>query len=307
VSFVVLLLFASLRMMMLGAQEALVLILVFARTLAALQKAQRKYQNLRADESALWAMVERIEEAEGEEEHPGGGVEPTLSRSVELRDVHLEYDGRTVLDALSIEIPAGQITAIIGPSGAGKTTIVDLIAGLVTPQSGGVRIDETPLEQIDLATWRGSIGYVPQEMLMLHTSVRRNVTLGDASSSDAEVVAALEDAEAWESVSQLPGVLDANVGERGALLSGGQRQRLAIARALVGHPRLLILDEATAALDPETEAAIWRTVSQLRGKTTVVAISHQPALVAVADRVYRIEAGTAQLVEREPRAAEEVA
>jgi ATP-binding cassette subfamily C protein len=306
VSFAVILLFASLRVMQLGAQEALVLILLFSRTLAALQKAQRKYQNLRVDESALWAMVERIEEAEGEEEHPGGGMRPTLERSVELRDVHLEYDGRAVLDALSIEIPAGQITAIIGASGAGKTTIVDLIAGLVTPQAGGVRIDETPLEEIDLATWRRMIGYVPQEMLMLHTSVRRNVTLGDTSVSDEEVVAALEDAEAWESVRRLPGALDASVGERGALLSGGQRQRVAIARALVGRPRLLILDEATAALDRETEAAIWNTVSHLRGKTTVVAISHQPALVDVADRVYRIEAGRAQLVEREP-AAEEVA
>ena len=307
VSFAVVLLFASLRVMKLGPQEALVLVLLFSRTLSALQKAQRKYQNLRVDESALWAMVERIEEAEGEEEHPGGGMQPTLARSVELRDVHLEYDGRAVLDGLSIEIPAGQITAIIGPSGAGKTTIVDLIAGLVTPQAGSVRIDGTPLEQIDLATWRGMIGYVPQEMLMLHTSVRRNVTLGDTSVSDEEVVAALKDAEAWESVRQLPGVLDASVGERGALLSGGQRQRVAVARALVGRPQLLILDEATAALDPETEAAIWNTVSHLRGKTTVVAISHQPALVDVADRVYRVDAGTARLLEREPDGAEEVA
>jgi ATP-binding cassette subfamily C protein len=142
---------------------------------------------------------------------------------------------------------------------------------------------------------------------MLHTSVRRNVTLGDPDVSDAEVERALRDAEAWEKVCQLPGGLDASVGERGVLLSGGQRQRIAIARALVGRPRLLILDEATAALDRETEAAIWTTVSHLRGKTTVVAISHQPALVGVADRVYRIEGGSARLVEREPAVAEEVA
>jgi ATP-binding cassette subfamily C protein len=307
VSVALVLLFASLRVFEMGAQEALVLILLFARTLAALQKGQRKYQHLRADESALWAMVERIEDAEEHEEHPGGGREPTLERSVELRDVGLRYDERNVLDGLSIEIPAGQITAIIGPSGAGKTTIVDLVAGLVRPSTGSVRIDDTPLEEIDLASWRRTIGYVPQEMLMLHTSVRRNVTLGDPDVSDAEVERALRDAEAWESVQQLPGGLDASVGERGALLSGGQRQRIAIARALVRRPQLLILDEATAALDRETEAAIWTTVSHLRGKTTVVAISHQPALVEVADRVYRIEAGTARLAERDLAATEEVA
>ena len=307
VSFAVLLLFACLRVLGLGTQEALVLILLFARTLSALQKGQRKYQNLVTDESALWALVERIEEAEAEAEHPGGGLEPQLERGVALRNVCLEYDERAVLSDLSVEIPAGEITAIIGPSGAGKTTIVDLVAGLVKPDSGGVTIDETPLDEVDLAGWRRKIGYVPQEMLMLHTSVRRNVTLGDPELSDAEVERALRDAEAWDYVCALPGGLDASVGERGALLSGGQRQRIAIARALVGRPRLLILDEATAALDPETEAAIWSTVARLRGKTTVVAISHQPALVGVADRVYRIEGGSARLVEREPAGAEEVA
>jgi len=307
VSFAVLLLFACLRVLGLGAQEALVLILLFARTLSALQKGQRKYQNLVFDESALWALVDRIEEAEAEEEHPGGGVEAQLERGVTLRNVSLEYDGRPVLDDLSVEIPAGEITAIIGPSGAGKTTIVDLVAGLVKPDSGSVSIDGVPLGEIDLARWRRTIGYVPQEMLMLHTSVRRNVTLGDPDLSDAEVERALRDAEAWDHVSELPGGLDANVGERGSLLSGGQRQRIAIARALVRGPRLLILDEATAALDPETEAAIWSTVARLRGRTTVVAISHQPALVGVADRVYRIEGGSARLVEREPASAREVA
>ena len=132
---------------------------------------------------------------------------------------------------------------------------------------------------------------------MLHTSVRRNVSLGDPEIDDDIVIAALRDAEALEVVEKLPGGLDASVGERGSLLSGGQRQRIAIARALASRPRLLILDEATAALDPDTEAAIWSTVSKLRGKTTVVAISHQPALASVADHVYRIEGGAAHRVE----------
>ena len=307
VTFATLLLYVCMGVLALPAQEALILILLFARTLGALQKAQRKYQNLATDESALWSMVSRIEQAEAEEEHPGGGRDPELERSVALRGVQVEYDGRAVLDGLSIEIPAGLVTAIVGSSGSGKTTIVDLIAGLLRPDQGSVLIDGGPLEELDLARWRRMIGYVPQEMLMLNTSVRRNVTLGDPEMSDSDVERALRDAEVWDAVCEMPGGLDAGVGERGAMLSGGQRQRIAIARALVGKPRLLILDEATAALDPETEAAIWATVSRLRGKTTVVGISHQPALIAVADRVYRIDSGRSELVEREASPAEEVA
>jgi len=131
-------------------------------------------------------------------------------------------------------------------------------------------------------------------MLLLHDSVRLNVTLGDASYGDPEIEQALRDAGAWDFVSEMPEGLESSVGERGSLLSGGQRQRLAIARALLRKPSLLILDEATAALDPVNEAAVWQTVETLRGKTTVVAISHQPALTGVADRIYRIARGRAE-------------
>ena len=134
---------------------------------------------------------------------------------------------------------------------------------------------------------------------MLHDTVARNVSLGDAAIVDTDIESALRDAGAWDFVSALPGGLDASVGERGSLLSGGQRQRIAIARALVHGAKLLILDEATAALDPQSEAGVWSAVQRLRGRTTVLAISHQPALTGVADRIYRMRAGT---VVREPAA-----
>ncbi|MDJ0851522.1 MAG: ABC transporter ATP-binding protein [Myxococcota bacterium] len=306
VTFAVLLLFACLRLLGLAAEEALILILLFTRGMTTLGKSQRKLQAMVVEESALWSLVERIEDAEREQEDARGALAPTLERSVTLSHIDHDYDGRSVLSDLSLEIPAGEITAIVGPSGTGKTTLVDLISGLITPKGGTVRIDDTSLEELDLGAWRRCIGYVPQEMLMLHSSVRRNVTLGDPDIDDQAVIAALRDAEALDVVEKLPGGLDASVGERGSLLSGGQRQRIAIARALASRPRLLILDEATAALDPETEAAIWATVSRLRGKTTVVAISHQPALATVADHVYRIEDGGAHLVEPSS-AADEVA
>jgi ATP-binding cassette subfamily C protein len=271
----------------------LMLVIVFARTLSSMNTVQRKYQHLTVDQSALAAILGTISAAEEQAEPATGSVEPTLDRAISLRRVRHAYEGPPVFDDLSLEIPAGRITAIIGPSGAGKTTIVDLMAGLVQPEAGEVLIDGVSLKEIDLHRWRHSLGYVPQETLLFHSDVRTNVTLGDPELSDADVEWALREAGAWEFVASNPEGLDASVGERGNLLSGGQRQRIAIARALVHHPKLIVLDEATAALDPETEAAVWATVSKLRGKTTVVAISHQPALTGVADRIYRIENGRA--------------
>jgi len=172
---------------------------------------------------------------------------------------------------------------------------VDLLTGLVEPDAGQVEVDSVPLSQIDLQDWRQRIGYVPQETLLLHDSIHMNISFGDPAIDAARVEAALRAAGAWDFVQRLPDGTASSVGERGSLLSGGQRQRIAIARALVHDPDLLILDEATAALDAETELEVWRTIAQLRGRTTVVAISHQPALASVADRIYRIEDGRARL------------
>ncbi len=288
--------------------EILMILVLFVRTMQSINKAQRRWQHMASDASALWSLRDMIERADSHREELGAGAEPRLERGIELRDVWLRYDDRDVLTALSLEIPVGEITAIVGPSGAGKTTLVDLVTGLVRPDAGEVWIDGVPLAGLDLHRWRQLIGYVPQEMLMLHDTIRANVTLDDPELSDADVVQALRDAGAWEFVAELPEGLDSSVGERGALLSGGQRQRIAIARAVARRPRLLIFDEATASLDPETEAAVWATVEKLRNGAAVVAISHQPAVTQVADRIYRIQDGRAERVQRTARnGAKEVA
>jgi ATP-binding cassette subfamily C protein len=247
-----------------------------------------------AEESALLSLVERTQHARAEREASAGKRAPTLARGLSLDAVSVAHAGQAVLEGASIEVPAVGITAILGPSGAGKTTIVDLLTGLVRPDAGTVRVDGVPLDELDLPRWRAMIGYVPQELFLLHDSVRINVSLGDPELSEADVRAALRDAGALEFVSALPEGLDSSVGERGMLLSGGQRQRIAIARAIVRRPKLLVLDEATAALDAAHEGAIWQTVARLGEHTAVVAISHQPALVQFADRVYRIQHGKLQ-------------
>lgn len=223
------------------------------------------------------------------------GSTPTLEEGIELRGIHVRFGQEKILDAFDMVIPAGLLTAMIGESGAGKTTAADLVTGLVRPDAGEVLIDGVRLDDLDLRRWRQLIGYVPQETLMLHASVAANVSLGDPELTRERIEDALRDAGAWEFVSALPEGMDSPVGEHGSLLSGGQRQRIAIARALVYGAKLLILDEATAALDPESEAAVWAAIRRLQGHTTVIAISHQPALMGVADRVYRVEHGRASI------------
>jgi len=267
----------------------IVMVLVLARSLASLGKTQRQYQRMKSYESAFWSLQAVMEEASGARETNPGGISPRLEKSVGLNNVAFGYGEICVLSNASLTIPAGSFTAIMGPSGAGKTTIADLIIGLLRPQEGEVLIDNVPLEQVDLTQWRRMIGYVPQESFLLHETVLWNVTLGDPEVNEADAEAALRAAGAWEFVAELPQQIHSSVAERGMALSAGQRQRIAIARALARRPKLLILDEVTSSLDPQTEAAICQTLQGLRGQLTILAISHQPAVVEAADRIYRIQ------------------
>ncbi len=243
-------------------------------------------------ESAFWSLRETIDRSEAEREVVPGLERPILRSEIALKEVNFSYGDLPVLNEVSLSIPAGQITAIVGPSGAGKTSIVDLVVGLVRPQAGDIWIDTVPLSKVDLKCWRRVVGYVPQETFLLHENVFVNVTLADSELTPADVESTLHAAGAWDFVAALPQGIYTPVGERGTRISGGQRQRIAIARALIHKPQLLILDEATASLDPESEAAICATVRKLRGEMTILAISHQPALLEVADKVYRLKDGT---------------
>lgn len=275
----------------------MVLAVVLARTLTKVSKVQQEYQKLVVTEAFYWSLQDYIAEAKAAREQPFGSTTPTLNSGIQLRGLTFHYEDAAVLDGLDLHIPAGQVTALIGPSGAGKTTTVDLIIGLLRASGGDILIDGESISTADIRQWRSMIGYVPQETVLLHDTILTNVAIGNADISEADVQWALEKAGAWDFIKELPEGVQTVVGESGSRFSGGQRQRIVIARALAHRPKLLILDEATSALDPETEKAVGETLRGLGKDYTILSISHRPTLMQLADNVYRIEAGRAKKIE----------
>lgn len=213
------------------------------------------------------------------------------SAIIEKIDFSYTLETKTIKD-ISIEINQGEFLAVVGPSGGGKSTLMDILLGIIEPNNGQVTIsDMKPSEAIHL--WPGAISYVPQEVFITKGTIRENVCLGfdPEEISDEEVWTALSLAHLDEYVRQLPNTIHHEVGERGSRLSGGQRQRLGIARALITKPKILVLDEATSALDGESEIAITKSIEDLKSDTTVITIAHRLSTIRNADRVAYVEDG----------------
>ena len=274
------------------------MVYLIRRVLKNFHKLQQEHQKVAVYEVAYWSLKSKMKEAEEKREILVGGKTPVFDKTIRFENVHFSYGEVNVLKDISLELPKGRFVTVIGPSGSGKTTMADLLIGLLRPQEGEIWIDDMPLKEVDVKQWRQMIGYVPQETLLLHESVFTNVTLGSKGISESDVEAALKAAGVWDFVNGLEKGMHTTVGERGSTISGGQRQRIAIARALANKPRLLILDEATTALDPVTEKAICETMKTLSGDITIFAISHQKALLEASDIAFRLENGSVKLIEK---------
>jgi ABC-type multidrug transport system fused ATPase/permease subunit len=221
-------------------------------------------------------------------------VHEGFESEIKVVNVTLTYPSKIdpAISDITLTIPSGASVAFVGPSGAGKTTIIDVLLGVLNPDKGNVLISGlSPL--LAVAKWPGAVSYVPQDVVISAGTIRENVALGYPAeeATDELVMSALKIAHLDEFVSNLPEGLDTQVGERGAKISGGQRQRLGIARAMFTHPHLLVLDEATSSLDGETEASISDAIHALRGSTTVVMIAHRLSTVRNADIVVYLSEG----------------
>jgi len=284
-------LYLALMVWELSLPEVMVLVLVLARVLALLNKTQRLFQQLTAQESAYWSIRKAAEEARSEAEVNQGTREASLEKEVTLSHIAFNYSVKPIFDDLNMTIPVNTFTAVMGASGAGKSTFLDLLCGLTEPASGDVLIDGIPLREIDLRSWRRMIGYVSQDTILLHDTILSNVIVGEPSLTEEDAVDALRMAGAWDFVCALPDGIHTVVGERGGMISGGQRQRIAIARGLAHKPKFLIMDEPTSALDPASEAVICETLQSLAHSLTIIAVSHQTAVTKAADRVFVLRDG----------------
>ena len=217
-----------------------------------------------------------------------------FEHTIEFRNVRFAYrdSEEDVLKDVNFTLEKGSITALIGRSGAGKTTIADLLLGFLEPTDGEILIDGIPLTGANLSGWHKSLGYIPQEPLILNASVRENLQRFHPSATEADMVDALKKAQAWDVVENLPKGLDTLLGDAGIRLSGGERQRIVLARVLMNAPRLIVMDEATSALDYESEAAVRTAICGLKDQVTVLVIAHRLATVRTAEYGLVLENGT---------------
>ncbi len=224
-------------------------------------------------------------------DRPSAGIIETVGGTITLDRVsYAHVGGAGGVRGVDVAIAQGERVGVAGASGAGKTTFVDLLCGVLVPDSGIVRIDDVPLDQV-APGWRDRIAYVAQDPYLFHDSIRRNLAWGIAAVGEAAIWTALDHVEAGQLVRRMPAGLDTMVGERGARLSGGERQRLALARALLRRPALLILDEATNAIDLPTEATLLSRLAVLLPDATIVVVGHRPETLALCDRILTFAEG----------------
>jgi ATP-binding cassette subfamily C protein len=296
VTLLAVLLYVSRERLQMPVGETLVLVFLFARLMPRLNDLLAQGTAVLSDLPAFTAItsLEDRGRAAAEMRAPAGAEALPFETHVRLEAATFAYDDRVDAPAVAsvdLQIPAGRTVAIVGSSGAGKSTIADLIMGLLRPAGGRLTVDGIVVDGAHLAAWRRQIGYVAQDTFLFHDSVRANLVWAAPDAAEADLWQALGRAAAADFVRAMPRGLDTVVGDRGVRVSGGERQRLALARALLRRPRLLILDEATSALDAENETSVLSAIASLHGRLAILVITHRLSAVRGADTIYVLDNG----------------
>jgi len=292
-------LIASLSLLLFGGRSSGVLPSLVTFVLA-LQRLNQRISGIAGTFNALAANsghMERLNQIlspQGKDFRRRGGIPfQALEREIRFHSVGLRYAPELppALSDLSFSLPKGQMLALVGPSGAGKSSIADLLTGLYAPSAGDILIDDTPLHQLDLASWQQRLGVVSQDTFLFNATIAENISFGTPGATPAQIEAACQAAQAAGFIESLPKGYNTLVGERGYRLSGGQRQRLSLARAILRDPELLILDEATSALDSQSELLVQEAIERFERNHTVLVIAHRLSTIVKADQILVLEGG----------------
>jgi ABC-type multidrug transport system fused ATPase/permease subunit len=277
-----------------AAGNIVIVLALFGRLFPRLTAVQAQMHYLTGNLHAVEVIDQLQKAAEAEAERQDGSGE-TLKIAqpavLSVRNLQVRLDERLVLDQINLTLPIPGVLAVVGRSGAGKSTLVHTLLGLVDASAGSIRLGDYDFATAPLRAWRRTIGYVPQETILFHASIRDNLTLVKPNASPAEIETAARRAHAYEFIQAWPEGFDTIIGDQGVKLSGGQRQRLGIARALLTNPSLLLMDEAMSALDTESEAELMRTIEDLRKEMGILIVAHRLAAVRTADTICVLEAG----------------
>ena len=280
--------------MVLGVSAAsmLVVLAIFIRIIPKISAAQQCLQTISQVLPAFSLVRQMHNQAIGEMEK-GGKDKPILDEpvAIQFKELSVSYENEPILKALDLEIEAGSFVALVGASGAGKTTLVDVLLGLAKTEEGAVEIDAIPLNELDLSHWRRSIGYMSQSVPVITGTIRDNIRFGRDYIDETAIEEAIEQASLKDFVRERSEGLETLISAGGNEISGGELQRLGLARALAGKPKLLILDEVSSALDVESEQAVMKEIKQFKGKMTIIAIAHRLSTIKHSDRIHVLQNG----------------